>query len=236
MTGGSPFSYTWTPARPTARGFSTSRTEVVHLTIAFVVLTFDLVLLLSGAGALFGYGAKALEGVSVGLVVVAALAALTGFVGHELAHKLSAQRKGYWAEFRMSPFGLVISVVSSALGVLWAAPGATVISQMSIADRREWGRTSLAGPLANVAFGSVFLAATLLAFRFGSSLYGWLMLLTWFNAWFAAFNLLPFGPLDGAKVLRWSPAAWFVSILLIGAFAAYATLVLYGFVSPFLGA
>ncbi len=236
MTGGSPFSYTWTPARPTARGFSTSRTEVVHLAIAFVVLTFDLVILLSGAGALFGYGAKALEGVSVGLVVVAALAALTGFVGHELAHKLSAQRKGYWAEFRMSPFGLVISVVSSALGMLWAAPGATVISQMSVADRREWGRTSLAGPLANVVFGSVFLAATLLAFRFGSPLYGWLMLLTWFNAWFAAFNLLPFGPLDGAKVLRWSPAVWLASILLIGAFAAYATLVLYGFVSPFLGA
>ncbi len=236
MTGSSPFSYTWTPARPTARGFSTSRTELVHLTIAFVVLTFDLVLLLSGAGALLGYGAKALEGVSVGLVVVAALAALTGFVGHELAHKLSAQRKGYWAEFRMSPFGLVISVVSSALGILWAAPGATVISQMSAADRREWGRTSLAGPLANVAFGSVFLAATLLAFRVNSPLYGWLMLLTWFNAWFAAFNLLPFGPLDGAKVLRWSPAVWLASILLIGAFAAYATLVLYGFVSPFLGA
>lgn len=232
---GSPFSYTWTPARPATPRLSTSRTELLHLGIAFAVLTVDLVILLSGAGAIFGYGARALSGVTVELVLVAAAAALTGFVGHELAHKVSAQRQGFWAEFRMSPFGLIVSIFSSALGFLWAAPGATVISQSAGVDVRSMARTSLAGPGANVLFGLVFLGAALYGLRVGASVASDLFLLCWFNAWFAAFNLLPMGPLDGAKVLRWSSGVWLSAMVSVGAFAAYATLVVYGYLSPTLG-
>jgi Zn-dependent protease len=28
------------------------------------------------------------------------------------------------------------------------------------------------------------------------------------NLWLAAFNLLPFGPMDGAKVFKWNPLVW----------------------------
>ncbi len=226
---------TWSStARPPAGRLSTSRTELIHIGIAFAVLTVDLVLLLSGAGAVLGYGVAALESVSVALVVTAAASALTGFVAHELAHKVAAQRMGYWAEFRMAPMGLLISLVTAALGFLWALPGATVVGGIGEEDRGHWGRTSLAGPLTNLVLGAGFYAGTLLAFRTNSDLYPWLVVLTWVNGWFALFNLLPFGPLDGAKVLRWNRLVWLGAIALVGAFAGVATLLLYGYLNPLL--
>ncbi|MCI4360605.1 MAG: hypothetical protein L3J91_02790, partial [Thermoplasmata archaeon] len=142
---------------------------------------------------------------------VAALAALTGFVAHEMAHKVVAQRQGFWAEFRMSPAGLLFSLATALIGFLFALPGATVIGGMG--DVREWGRTSVAGPATNLVFGGAFLGA---AFAVGQvwnapDLWASLMFLAFVNGVFAAFNLLPFGPLDGRKVLRWSRAVWTLS-------------------------
>ncbi|EQD33549.1 membrane protein containing Peptidase M50 domain protein, partial [mine drainage metagenome] len=108
---------------------------------------------------------------------------------------------GAWAEFRYAPMMLLLSIVMSfAVGFLFAAPGATVVSGMT--DPREWGRTSLAGPLANLGFALAFLAAALATIPFGIGVFGPLLLLMFFNAWFGTFNLIPFGPLDGAKVFR----------------------------------
>lgn len=209
------------PPRPTYR-LSTSPTELSHLLIAFVVLTIDIALVRTQISVFqsptgVAAGVPAFEG-SLG---VAALAALTGFVAHEMAHKVAAQRHGFWAEFRMSPAGLLFSLATALFGFLLALPGATVIGGMG--DAREWGRTSVAGPATNLVFGAAFLGA---AFWVGQSyaapnLWASLMFLAFVNGIFAAFNLLPFGPLDGRKVLRWSPAAWTLAfglaLLFIGA-------------------
>jgi len=235
MTSGPLYYPSWTPATPPVVHVKTSRTELLHISIAFVVLTVDLVILLSGGGLLFGTGTGLFSLFSLPVVVVAAAAALTGFVCHELAHKIYAQRHGFWAEFRMSPFGLVFSLFTATLGFLWAAPGATVISGMSEVDRANWGRTSLAGPLTNFGFAAIFYAGTVAAFGIHSPYVPWLILLAWFNGWFATFNLLPFGPLDGAKVLRWRFSTWLGAIVVIGAFTALLTLVLYGVTTPWLG-
>lgn len=235
MTGGPNFYYTWTPAHPTARRVSTSRTEILHLLLAFGVLTVDLVILLGGGGFLTAGRAGLFAFVSVTVVLAAATAALTGFLCHELAHKFYAQRHGFWAEFRMSPMGLVISLITAFAGFLWAAPGATMVSGMADYDLVRWGKTSLAGPVTNAFFGGIFYVGALATFLVGSAYYPWFVLLAWFNGWFATFNLLPFGPLDGAKVLRWSKPAWIVAIAAFGAFTAVATLVLYGVTTPLLG-
>jgi Zn-dependent protease len=209
------------PPRPTHR-LTTSPTEVSHVLIAFVVLTIDIALVRTQIS-VFQSPTGVAAGVPafVGGLGVAALAALTGFVAHEMAHKVVAQRHGFWAEFRMSPAGLLFSLATALFGFLLALPGATVIGGMG--DVREWGRTSVAGPATNLVFGGAFLGA---AFWVGHAynapdLWASLMFLAFVNGIFAAFNLLPFGPLDGRKVLRWSPALWTLSfglaLLFIGA-------------------
>ncbi len=175
----------------------------------------------------FGYAAFSLT-----VVAVSALSALTAFVAHEMAHKIAAQRLGAWAEFRYSPLMLVFSLlISFAVGFLFAAPGATVVSGMS--DRREWGRTSLAGPLSNIGFSAVFYAAAVATYAVGSAFFVPLLILAFFNGWFGTFNLIPFGVLDGAKVFAWSKAAW-VGALVPAAILAGVTYAALFFGTPLL--
>jgi Zn-dependent protease len=197
----------------------TSPTELAHLTIAFLVLTFDFVLLYGG---LVVYDVPT----ELFLIGVAAAAALTGFVAHEMAHKVSAQRRGYWAEFRLSVLGLVFSVITAAFGFLFAAPGATMIG--GDADSDDMGRIAFAGPATNFVFAIVFLGGAFVAgaFSAGALLSFILLFLAYINSWFAAFNMIPLGPLDGAKVYRWSGAVWIAGFL---AFAALAGVLFYFF-------
>ncbi|HXW67386.1 MAG TPA: site-2 protease family protein [Thermoplasmata archaeon] len=217
MSSGIPYTYSWTATEPARGRITTSRQEVLQISVAFAVLTLDFVLILFVGGVFTGSSVSSIVAVPLDLVGFAALVALTAFVCHELAHKISAQRHGYWAEFRWSPIGLAFSVVTAYLGLLFAAPGATVIGGMG--NVRDWGRTSLAGPLTNLSFAAAFYAGATAAWFFASPLYFWLLLLAWFNSFFGVFNLLPFGPLDGAKVLRWSSAIWVVAFV-VGVAAA----------------
>jgi Zn-dependent protease len=214
-SGGSyPYSYTPTTARvvvsqPTVGRISTSPRELRDIGLAFIVLTLDIIFVI--VGGVGGFGAGASPDFLLEIAVVAAVAALTGFVAHEMAHKVSAQRRGYWAEFRMSPLWLVFSLVISALsGILFAAPGATVIGGMG--SREDWGRTSLAGPGINMVFSIGFYVGAVAALWVGSGFAVWLLFLAFINGWFATFNLIPYGPLDGRKVLSWSTSTWVVSM------------------------
>jgi Zn-dependent protease len=135
----------------------------------------------------------------------------TGFLFHELAHKGVAQRYGYHAEFRMWKMGLVIAVVAALLSFgqfLFFAPGAVYTSTYKQPDPREEGFISAAGPVANIMLaGLFFLVAAGTGYRGIWSeigLFGFQI-----NLWLAAFNLIPFPPLDGVKILRWNKLAWF---------------------------
>jgi Zn-dependent protease len=200
-----PYTYTWTPAQPLRSQSRTSPQELVQISGAFAVLTLDFLLILYFGGVFYGQGILAVLPLW-GAILVAAVSALTAFVCHEMAHKVSAQRRGYWAEFRWAPIWLAFSILTSYLGFLLAAPGATVVGGMG--SPRDWARTSLAGPMVNMAFAVVFYAGSLAAWSLGSIVYFPLLVIAYFNGWFGALNLLPLGPLDGAKVLRWSAATW----------------------------
>lgn len=211
--GGRPVTYYWTStSQPPPGRVTTSRVEIRDILIAYLVLTLDLVIILGGTSVLAA-GTGAGISFNVPVVILAAAAALTGFLAHELAHKVAAQRRHCWAEFRMFPMGLVLSVLTAFIGFLFAAPGATMVGGMY--DIRSWGRTSLAGPATNLAFAAAFLAgayAAAFAGIGGFTLYA-LLILTFFNAWFAAFNLVPLGPLDGRKVLNWDPTVWAIAMV-----------------------
>lgn len=134
-----------------------------------------------------------------------------GFVLHELAHKFTAMRFGYWAEFRKDTQMLLVAVVLAALaGVVFAAPGATVVYGDGI-SRRENGLISVAGPATSLVLALGFAGLFLLAPSGGIL---WLLGLFGMriNAMLAAFNMLPVSVLDGRKVLAWNPAIFGVLI------------------------
>ncbi len=211
------------PPPPPAPGrVSTSRVELMHIGIAYVVLTFDLWLILNGSTFL-GSASGITFTLSWPIIALAASAALTGFLAHELAHKIAAQRRHAWAEFRMFPMGLVFSIFTAFIGFLFAAPGATVVGGMR--DLKAWGQTSIAGPLTNLGFGlAFFVSAYGLAAYYGYFGFAFtaLALLAFFNGWFAAFNMIPLGPLDGRKVLAWNAVAWTLTMVASAALAVLA--------------
>lgn len=138
-----------------------------------------------------------------------------GFILHELAHKFTAMRFGYWAEFHKDSLMLLAAVLLAALvGVVFAAPGATVIYGAAL-TRREEGVISAAGPVTNLVLCVPFFV--LMTFTGGIvgllGTFGFTV-----NAMIAAFNMLPVSVLDGRKILAWNPAIF--AVLIAASFAA----------------
>lgn len=139
------------------------------------------------------------------------------FLAHEiLGHKLVAQRRGVFAEFRADDLFLMLAVLFSFTGFVFAAPGAVIIS--GVTKIETYGRIAASGPLVNIilaiTFGLLARAGVELILPLYSGEGIDLVAQSYrINAWLALFNLLPLGILDGAKVLAWSRGVW---ILLIG--------------------
>jgi Zn-dependent protease len=147
--------------------------------------------------------------------IISLVTAGIAFIVHEMAHKFTAMKYGYWAEFQMNSMMLVVAVAMAALaGIVFAAPGATVIYGNYI-SREENGKISLAGPVSNLILLIPFVALIFLGHGVGSGILAIIGLVgVKVNAMIAAFNLLPIGPLDGAKILSWNPAV-FAGVILI---------------------
>ena len=127
-----------------------------------------------------------------------------GFLIHELAHKYAAQRYRYFAEFRADNKMLLIALVSSFFGFLFAAPGGVMIDGGT--DRRKFGNIAAAGPLMNIIIAIIFL---ILGFFNAGILktvadYGFSI-----NSWLALFNLIPIFPFDGAKIIQGNKKIYF---------------------------
>jgi Zn-dependent protease len=121
------------------------------------------------------------------------------FLLHELAHKVVAVRFGQDAEFRADYGMLGLAVVSGLAGFLFAAPGA--VHHRGHITPRENGLIAVAGPLTNLALAVASFALLPVAPAVGER--G-----LFINVLLAGFNMIPFGPLDGATVLDWSPLAY----------------------------
>ena len=156
--------------------------------------------------------------------IISLLTAGVGFIVHEMAHKFTAMRYGFWAEFQMSSMMLVVAVAMAAIaGIVFAAPGATVIYGNYI-SKDENGKISLAGPLSNLILVIPFAAVLFAGITTGAAILSIIGLEgIRVNAMLAAFNLLPIGPLDGAKILKWNPVV-FAGMILVAFGLLYGTL------------
>ena len=139
------------------------------------------------------------------------------FLIHEMAHKVTAQRRGLWAEFRLTTWGAVITLISVFTPFRLISPGAVMIA--GPAKRDEIGKISIAGPTINL---SILLLVPLLRRYFTSSVrllcYSWIAS---FNAFIAVFNLIPFGILDGFKIFSWNKKVWIIAFVAAVALAVY---------------
>ncbi len=156
-----------------------------------------------------------LEILSLTMVVIG-----TGFLGHELAHKFTAERYGCWAEFKLWTYGalmaLLFAVVSQGTFV-FAAPGAVYIASRSGyfgegLDRKTNGIVSVMGPIVNIAAALVFLAGYGAAHLAGISIilgqFNFFRDGVAINLFLGAFNMLPIFILDGQKVFTWDKKIW----------------------------
>jgi Zn-dependent protease len=132
-------------------------------------------------------------------LVLSLLTVGVAFLLHELAHKVVAVRFGQVAEFRADYGMLALAVAGGLAGFLFAAPGA--VHHRGYITPRENGLIAVAGPLTNTALAVVSLA--LLPFAPTVAERG-----LFINVLLAGFNMIPFGPLDGATVLEWSTTAF----------------------------
>ena len=182
------------PRRLKVLGIETSTIELDNILKAWLAISFAFGLLLNN-GSFLSYkfiSAFAFAAVTVGI----------GFIAHELSHKLVAQRYGYFAEFRANFPMLLLAIVMSFLGFLFAAPGAVVIfSRRRAIDSKRNGKISAAGPLANITIALLFLPFVFSSVSWLHSIgsYGFMI-----NGYLSLFNMLPFAMFDGAKVLKWN--------------------------------
>ncbi len=144
-----------------------------------------------------------------------------GFILHEMAHKFTAIRYGYWAEFRKDNSMLLIAVaLASLVGFVFAAPGATIIYSNSVSGqgltRRENGIISASGPVVNLLLCIPFAVLVLIGGGLGNLLTQIGVFGIQINAMIAAFNLLPISILDGRKVMAWNIPVF--ALLIIASF------------------
>jgi Zn-dependent protease len=162
----------------------------------------------------------------IAAVVFFAIALLTvgiGFILHEMAHKFTAIRYGYWAEFRKDNNMLLVAVaMASLVGFVFAAPGATVIYTNPYEGRgltrEENGKISASGPVVNlllcIAFAALlFTTGGIAAVKTGNILAQIGLAGIQINAMIATFNLIPISILDGTKVWAWNKPVFAVLII-----------------------
>lgn len=202
------------------------KTEIIHIAIATLALTVAFTLLFSG----IRYSNPQFEEIFfrhylgdawiAGLFGMMLVLVILSFVGHEFGHKFVAQDMGCWSEFRAYPLGLILTIATSAFGFIIALPGAVYISG-SVNDSQN-GKISIAGPLVNITLAAIGIAGC--ALLNGEPVMIFFYLLLSLNAALAVFNMLPFPPLDGYKILRWNTGIW-IAVIAIAAIE-FATVLL----------
>ncbi|MBU0930330.1 MAG: hypothetical protein KJ623_04650 [Nanoarchaeota archaeon] len=140
--------------------------------------------------------------------IIAGITVGSGFLLHELAHKMLAQKYHCFAEFRSFDIMLILAVLMSFFGFIFVAPGAVMIS--GNINREKNGKISLVGPLTNIVLAIIFLGVSFSPLEIIKTIgsYGFII-----NSWLAIFNLIPLWQFDGRKVYDWNKSIYFLALI-----------------------
>lgn len=137
-----------------------------------------------------------------------------GVALHEMAHRSVAARYRGISEFKFWDLGSIIMLVTGGLfGLVFAKPYRTIISNSATLGKREMGIIMLAGPVTSVLLALAFLALM----PFGGLLTAVGEAGFSVNLLSAVYGLMPFIPMDGDRVRKWSIGIWlavFIPVLL----------------------
>lgn len=200
--------------------------EAVHIIVCIFAISFGFSIAFAHFSSLINYPVEFLVFFFISFVTVG-----SGFVLHEMGHKLVALHYGAPARFVMWFQGIALMLITSFFGFLFAAPGAVYIYSERITPKQN-AIISIVGPLVNVVIAIFFLLLSSLyptkiylsfinsliqnagfgisggsieVWRFGAAL----------NLILAMFNMIPAFPLDGSKVYRWNVFAWLGATLIL---------------------
>lgn len=173
-----------------------SRKEIIDLCKAWVVISFAFAVVFKNTSDVF-----------INIILFSLLTVGSGFLLHELAHKWLAQSYGYWAEFRSDDKMLLLALLMSFFGFVFAAPGGVLMPRMGL---KKEGIIALAGPMSNVFLALTFLTGN---FLYSSQFFFYGM---YINSFLAIFNLIPFPGFDGSKVIIWNKIVWVISLFIAG--------------------
>jgi len=185
--------------------FTVTRNEIRDLIIAFIILSI--------AFAISNAESNVHTFISIMPIVMVGVA--IGSLVHELGHKFVAMKYGYEAEFKAWPLGLLITIASAFIGIVFALPGSIQTYADNISDEIN-GKIAIAGPMGNMilALISIIIAALIFPLKANSNIFTLIYLICTIgfsvNSFLATFNLLPFYTLDGVKVLKWNAKIWIV--------------------------
>ena len=157
-------------------------------------------------------------------VTIMAFALGFAFIFHELGHKFSAQYFHAKAEFKLDQRGLLVSVISIAMGFYLLMPGAVFWNSNLSKYSNIRGRVSACGPIVNLYLASLSLGLFIFADSAVGSI-GWILfnfgiISFQLNIYLGIFNMIPLWILDGKKIYEWSEMVWlsylimFISLIL----------------------
>ena len=189
-----------------------SRLEITHLLISIIVLTiaFSFALTSNNMIELY-YGGFKLNKLFIG-IIKSFLGVIVAFFGHEISHKLIAQKYRLWSEYRMNNKGIILALILGLLTpVVFAAPGAVIFrGKVRIF---EMGLIALSGPLANILIAFISFILFLFLFIEMSVINEIFAFVCLINSVIATYNLLPLKIFDGYKILKWNRNIWLITFI-----------------------
>lgn len=199
--------------------------ELRDLIVSTIALGFAFTLAIFGGSDKFSY---VLEPRFISAFLLTTVIVGLSLVAKEMSQKGTARALESHATYEMWSPGIIISILSSFLGIVFAAVGGMRLASEYTERAGRWqinlspkqmGIIASIGPLMSLSIGMslLMLSPVLPTFGLERNIY---FIGAEINALIALFSMVPFGPVDGNKVLRWNITIWlFIAGMSLAVFA-----------------